>query len=189
MRSRYKFIDSEKAPYFLTFSVIERIPVFTNSKYCDVIIENFEFYRKERGLQIFNYVIMDNHVHAIMFHENEIGKVVQDFKKYTAKQILELLENDSRSWIKYLMKFFKKPHKTKSTYQFWQEGSHPELIQNQEMYNQKVDYIHNNPVKRGLVLESKDWYYSSARNLYGLDNPFEVDVIDDNWGMEEFDEQ
>ena len=185
MRSHYKFVDSEKSLYFLTFTVIEKIPVFTNSKYCDVIIENFEFYRRERGLQIFNYVIMDNHVHVIMSHNEDISKAVQDLKKYTAKQILEILEHDSRRWIKLLMKFFKKPHKTKSIFQFWEEGSHPELIQGQKMFNQKVEYIHNNPVKRGLVLEDKDWYYSSARNLYGLENPFKVDLLDDNWGMED----
>ncbi len=58
------------------------------------------------------------------------------------------------------------------------------MIQTQEMYNQKVEYIHNNPVKRGLVYEDRDWYYSSARNLYGLKNPFKVDVLDDSWGLE-----
>lgn len=185
MRSRYKFIDSENSLYFLTFTVIEKIPVFTNSKYCDIIIENFEFYRQKHGLRIFNYIIMDNHIHVIMFHNENISKVVQDFKKYTAKQILELLEHDSRHWIKSLMKFFKKPHKTKLIFQFWEEGSHPILIQGQKMFNQKVEYIHNNPVKLGLVLEDKDWYYSSARNLYGLENPFKVDLLDDNWGMED----
>ncbi|NQT64945.1 MAG: transposase [FCB group bacterium] len=185
MRSRYKFIDSENSIYFLTFAIIEKIPVFTNSKYCDIIIENFEFYRSERGLQILSYVIMDNHIHAIMSHNEDIGKAVQDFKKFTAKQILELLENDSRHWIKSLMKLFKKPHKTRSAFQFWEEGSHPILIQGQKMFNQKAEYIHNNPVKRGLVFEDKDWYYSSARNLYGLENPFKVDVLDDTWGIED----
>ncbi|MCK5051341.1 MAG: transposase [Candidatus Cloacimonetes bacterium] len=188
MRSRYKFVDSENSPYFLTFTVIEKIPVFTNSKYCDVIIENFEFYRQKRGLQTFNYIIMDNHVHVIMSHNKDISKVVQDFKKYTAKLILELLHTDSRYWIKSLMKIFKKPYKTKSTFQFWEEGSHPELIQGQKMFNQKAEYIHNNPVKRGLVSEDRDWYYSSARNLYGLENPFKVDVLDDNWGMEDYED-
>jgi len=179
MRSRYKFVDSKNSLYFLTFTVLEKIPVFTNSKYCDVIIENFEFYRQKRGLKIFNYVIMDNHVHAIMSHNENISKVVQDFKKYTAKQILILLENDSRHWIKSLMKYFKKSHKIKSTFQFWEEGSHPKLIQGKKMFNQKAEYIHNNPVKRGLVLEDRDWYYSSARNLYDLECPFKVDVLDD----------
>ena len=184
MRTRYKFLESENNLYFLTFTVVEKIPVFTNSQYCNVIIENFKFYQENKNLKIFNYVIMDNHVHMIMSHKKDIGKVVQDFKKYTAKQALELLTNDSRQWIKYLLKFFKKSYKSVSTYQFWQEGSHPELIQTQEMYNQKVEYIHNNPVKRGLVYEDRDWYYSSARNLYGLENPFEVDILDDSWGLE-----
>ena len=188
MRSRYKFVDSNNSLYFLTFTVIGKIPVFINSKYCDVIIENFEFYRRKRGLQTFSYVIMDNHVHVIMSHYEDISKVVQDFKKYTAKLMLQLLQTDSRYWIKSLMKFSKKPYKTKSIYQFWEEGSHPELIQNQKMFNQKIEYIHNNPIKRGLVWEDRDWYYSSARNLYGLKNPFDINVLSDKWGMEDYED-
>ncbi len=99
MKSRYKFLESEYNLYFLTFTVVERIPVFTNSQFCDVIIENFKFYHENRNLKIFNYVIMDNHVHMIMSHKKDIGKVIQDFKKYTAKQALELLTSDSRQWI------------------------------------------------------------------------------------------
>ena len=60
-----------------------------------------------------------------------------------------------------------KAHKTDRAYQFWQEGVHPEWIQNDEMMRQKIDYIHNNPVKRGYVDEAIHWRYSSARNYMG----------------------
>ncbi len=63
--------------------------------------------------------------------------------------------------------FYKKKHKTDRTYQVWEEGSHPQLIQNDEMLIQKLDYIHQNPVKRGYVDEPVHWRYSSARNYAG----------------------
>ena len=60
-------------------------------------------------------------------------------------------------------------HKTKSKYQFWQEGSHPQEVTNEEMLIQKIEYIHNNPVRREYVDDPKCWRYSSARNYEGLD--------------------
>ncbi|WP_198532945.1 hypothetical protein [Salinivibrio sp. MA440] len=62
------------------------------------------------------------------------------------------------------MAFYKKAHKGDRAYQFWQEGVHPELIQSDAMMWQKIDYIHQNPVKRGYVDEAAHWRYSSARD-------------------------
>ncbi len=178
MRSRFRFVDLENQLYFMTFTVVAKIPVFTNSKYMDVIINNFKFYRENENLKIFYYVIMDNHIHLVASHEKNISRIIQNFKKFTAKEILILLKTDSREWILYLLKYYKKKYKIESKYQFWQEGSHPEMIINLNMLNQKADYIHKNPVKRGLVAEEQDWLYSSARNLYGLSNVFEVDQLE-----------
>ena len=63
------------------------------------------------------------------------------------------------------MKFFRKAHKLDREYQCWEEGSHPQLIQNAEMLRQKLDYSHFNPVKRGYVDKPEHWRYSSARTL------------------------
>ena len=178
MRSRYKFGDGQNQLYFVTLTVIEKIPVFTNSRYMDVLIENLEFYRKNEGLKIFYYVIMDNHTHMIISHEKNVGGILKNYKSYTAKKILECLKNDERRWILYLMEYYKKQYKTESKYQFWQEGSYPKLIQSCDMLRQKVDYIHFNPVKRGLVLEPEDWLYSSARNFSNRENVFELDEIE-----------
>ncbi len=65
--------------------------------------------------------------------------------------------------------FYKKAHKTDTQYQIWQEGMHPKLIQSEEMMLEKINYIHNNPVKRGYVDEAKYWRYSSARDYEGVD--------------------
>ena len=162
----------------MTFSVIAKIPVFTNSMYMNVIIDNFKFYRENQGLKIYFYVIMDNHIHLIASHDENIGYVIQNLKKFTAKEILGLLKRDTREWILYLMRYYKKKYKTRSQYQFWQEGSHPQMILSWDMLKQKAEYIHMNPVKRGLVLEAEDWLYSSARNVAGMESVFEVDIVE-----------
>ncbi|MEA2103830.1 MAG: transposase [Candidatus Cloacimonadota bacterium] len=177
MRSRYKF---EKIPgniYFVTFTVIGHIPIFTNSLYNNILINNFKFYQEHENLKIFYYVIMDNHLHLIVRHDHDVSKVIKNYKSFTAKEMIKSLHKDKREWILYLLKYYKKQHKQNSTYQFWEEGSHPKLISDTKMLYQKIGYIHRNPVKRGLVAKPEDWYYSSAKNNAGLDNCFEIDEL------------
>jgi hypothetical protein len=66
------------------------------------------------------------------------------------------------------LEFHKAPHKSDQRYQLWQEGYHPQLIQGEAMLEQKLQYIHNNPVARGYVEDAIHWRYSSARNYQGL---------------------
>jgi hypothetical protein len=73
--------------------------------------------------------------------------------------------------------FYKTHHKMESNYQFWQEGTHPQQIQDAEMMRQKLDYIHYNPVKRGYVDEPVHWRYSSARNYAGEQGMIEIAQI------------
>jgi len=70
--------------------------------------------------------------------------------------------------------FYKKAHKNDRAYQLWQEGVHPELIQGVDMMRQKIEYIHQNPVKRGYVDEAVHWRYSSARDYIGTQGLLEV---------------
>ena len=69
--------------------------------------------------------------------------------------------------------FHKKAHKIDRTYQVWEEGMHPQWLQNDEMVRQKLEYVHLNPVKRGYVDKAEHWCYSSARNYAG-----EVGVVE-----------
>lgn len=162
MRSSYKFSEDAKELYFVTFTIVEWIPVFFKTKYCDIFVSNLKFYRKEQGLKVHYLVIMPEHMHLIVSSEKDVGKIIHNLKSYTAKEIIEYLKKDKRKWILHLLKYYKKHHKTESEYQFWQEGSHPEMIISEKMLKQKIEYIHFNPVKTGLVTEPEDWKYSSA---------------------------
>ncbi len=85
------------------------------------------------------------------------------------------LEKDRKKWIIDLLSFYKKRHKNESEHQLWQEGVHPQQIISDEMLNQKMEYIHFNPVKRGYVEEPEHWVYSSAVD-YILDRKGIIEV-------------
>ena len=178
MRTRYQFLDIQNQTYFVTLTVVGKIPIFTNPKYFDIIIENFNYYRKTQGLKIYHYVIMDNHIHLIVSHPDNISQVLRKFKSYTAKMIIDAIKKDEREWILFLLKYFKKEYKQYSTYQLWEEGSHPQIIESVKVLQQKIEYIHNNPVKRGLVRRPEDWVYSSAGNVEELESVFKVDELE-----------
>lgn len=177
MKSRYKVLTHYENLYFLTLNVHMKVPVFTDSSYMNLLIENFNFYRETQNLKIYAYVIMDNHLHLIASHPDNLSDVLRNFKSYTAKILLSKLHQDKKEWILHILSSYKPAYKKNSKFQFWQEGNHPKLIQTMEMLNQKIVYIHNNPVKRGLVEKGEDWMYSSAKDFYGSDSVFKINEI------------
>lgn len=175
-RSRYKIYDTPE-PYFLTCTVVHWYPLFADPKIAELLLESMRFLQDANRIELFAYVIMENHVHVIAISD-DLSKEIGDFKSFTARRIIDELKDRNRSyWLKQL-KLFKARHKKDREYQLWQEGSHPELIQDDEMMRQKVEYIHMNPVRRGYVDEPEHWRYSSACNYAGKKGLLEVTT---NW--------
>jgi putative transposase len=171
-RSRYRIYENEY-PYFLTCTIVGWLPVFTRPATVQIIYDSWRFLHDEGRLQLYGYVILENHLHLIA-SAPDLAKEIGDFKSYTARKIIDHLEaNNARVLLK-LLCFLKAAHKTDRTYQLWQEGSHPEQIQNDAIMRQKLEYIHNNPVVRGYVDEPTHWRHSSARNYAGLPALFPV---------------
>ena len=158
----------------MTSNIVEWIPVFTDHAYFDIIIESLKYCVQYKELSLYNYVILENHFHIIAAAP-ELANTMASLRKYTAAQIISQLKQDNKDWLLNQLSFYKKKHKTKSEFQIWQEGLHPVLIQNDLMYNQKAEYIHFNPVKRGYVDQPEHWKYSSARNyIFGDDSIIQV---------------
>ena len=109
---------------------------------------------------IYAWVVLDNHFHGILAAPDLSG-VLRDWKSFTAKQILRQLEAEGRDWLLNQLQYYRSAHKLQN-YQIWQEGSHPQAILSDEMMFQKLEYLHNNPVKRGWVVAPEHWRYSSA---------------------------
>src|SRR5439155_11323019 len=127
-----------------------------------IVLDSWRFLQEQGRLVIYGFVILENHIHWIASAE-DLGKEVGDFKSFTARRIIDYLEEQKVHMLLQQLRFFKAVHKRDRPYQLWQEGSHPQLIHDEEMMRQKLEYIHNNPVKRGYVDESTHWRYSSAR--------------------------
>ena len=175
MRSRYTIGDPE-ATYFITCTVVEWIPIFTRKPYLDILIDSLQFCRQYKGLKIYAYVILDNHLHLVVAG-NRLKDIIRDFKSYTAKRIISLLEEERKTWVLNQLQYYKKATKTESLYQIWQEGFHPKEIISEEMLEQKIDYLHNNPVRIGMVEEPEYWVYSSARDFAGEEGILELDAL------------
>lgn len=171
-RNRYKLFENGQ-PCFMTCTILNWSPLFADKEIAQIIIDSLSFLQKEKHLALFGYIIMENHLHLIASGET-LAKEISNFKSFTARKIIDCLkEKKSRSILNQL-KYFKLNHKKDRTYQFWQEGSHPELIQNEKMMKQKLEYIHYNPVQRGYVDDPAHWRYSSARNYAGQDSLLDV---------------
>ncbi|MCX6120199.1 MAG: transposase [Ignavibacteriales bacterium] len=161
-RSRYKIYDSQY-PHFLTMTVVDWLPIFSNREVTDIILDSLRYLQEEKKAKLYAYVIMENHLHCVV-QSDELTKVIQSFKSYTARAIIDYFTERKNAGILRKLRQNKLSHKTESEYQVWQEGSHPVEITTDEMMHQKIEYIHNNPVQRGYVEEASYWRYSNAQN-------------------------
>ncbi len=174
-RTKYRIYENDH-PYFMTWTIVGWLPVFTRRETVDVVYDSWRYLQRERGFQIFGYVILENHLHLIA-SSPALAAAVKDSKSFTARQIIDLLERRSAEMLLKQLKFHKLAHKDDCDYQVWQEGSHPQQIDGDDMMWQKLEYIHNNPVERGYVDDPLHWRYSSARNYAGQAGLIDV-VID-----------
>ena len=168
--SRYKILDQTGLNY-LTLTVVGWIDIFTRQRYRDIVIESLKYCQENKGLRICGYVIMSNHIHLIVYTEggNQLSDVLRDFKKFTAVHILKSIEAETesrREWLVYLFRFYAKNTSNTSNHQFWQHDNHPIALWSQKVIWQKLDYIHLNPVRAGIVARPQDYVYSSAGDYY-----------------------
>ena len=159
-RSRYKIYEPTH-PHFVTFTIL------TNRDSVDIVIDSMKYLQEHDKLKIYAYVILKNHIHAVM-QSDDLPKTIQKFKRHTAKYIIELLKKKNVKTILEQLAFYKKDHKKDSQHQLWQDGYQPKLILSDKMMREKIEYIHNNPIKRGYVDKDWHWRYSSARDYKGL---------------------
>jgi len=170
-RSRYK-ITEPQSPHFVTLTVLHWIPVFTRPEAVSILLDSLRFLSKD-GLKVYAWVILENHCHFVL-QSNALDHDITRLKSWTGKNLIQYLAEQNVRQILDQLAFYKKAHKNDRAYQFWQEGVHPELIQNEDMMRQKIEYIHQNPVKRGYVDEAVHWRYSSAKDYAGLSGLLET---------------
>jgi len=153
--------------FFVTLTTVGWIDVFTRNEYKNILIENLKYCQENEKLDIYCYVIMSNHIHLICRRrEKDLNELLGRLKSYTAKQIIKAIENNPqesrKEWLLYLFNYFAKANKQYSKNHFWQYTIHPVLLYSYEVIKQKMEYIHMNPVRAGLVNEPENYIYSSA---------------------------
>jgi putative transposase len=178
LSDKYKIREEQQA-YFVTLTVVDWIDVFTRKNLKLLIIDSLRYCQKFKGLEIYGWCLMSSHLHLIVkaTGRQKLPEILRDFKKFTAKAIIAAIieQPESRGdWMlarfEYNGKFLKRIEK----YKFWQDGNHAEIIFTPDFFYQKLNYIHNNPVKEMIASKQEDYYFSSARNYAGLDYLLEV---------------
>ncbi len=181
MSEKYKTADKEKA-YFVTFTIVEWQKVLQEDSYKLIIINAIKFYQQNRGLLIYAYCIMPNHVHLIAQSNGteSLSEVLRDLKKFTSREIVKKLNVENNTFAKKTMSVFRKEGerlKRIKKYKVWQDGNRPIVLFSNKFIWQKLNYIHNNAVEAGIVIKPEDYMYSSARNYADLNNLFDVELI------------
>jgi REP element-mobilizing transposase RayT len=182
MSRNYKFHNPEGL-YFISFAVVGWLDVFTRNEYKDLFLESLEFCQKKKGLEIHAWCIMTNHVHLVFRSINGENPelLIGDLKRFTSRSIVKSIqENPKESRREFLLDFFKKEAEKSSNvkhYQFWRHDNKPIELWSNKVIQQKINYVHNNPVESGLVYKSEDYVYSSAIDYSGQKGLIEDVVV------------
>lgn len=169
--------------YFVTDTVADWVDIFTRPTYKHIVLESLEYCQKNKGLIIYAWVLMSNHLHAIVGSksENKVSDIWRDFKKFTSKEIVNTLKTDPQEsrqeWMLNRFEYAGKNDKKITNYKFWQDGNDAQQIYLNDYFNQKLNYIHENSVKAELVNRPEDYRYSSAIDWAGAKGLLEVTVV------------
>jgi putative transposase len=167
------FIRDQQAVYFLTFTIVRWLDVFTRPIYKEVIVDALNYCIKNKGMKVHAWCLMSSHLHLIASARDgyRLSDIIRDFKKFTAKEVIRLIKEQPESRREFLLNAFEEEglaDKRITQYKFWKPDNHAiELVPwETNKMDQKLWYIHNNPVEAGLVQYPEQYLFSSARD-YG----------------------
>jgi REP element-mobilizing transposase RayT len=192
-----RYTADQNLPYFCTLTVLEWLPIFTESRYIEPILDSLRYCRANKGLSIHAFVVMPNHLHLIcsasvshritteespaaqgMDRRSAAGSidhnapalhaVMRDFKRFTSRRIHERLLADNRNTLLGWLRFSTQAaRRGRGETGLWRDGFQPRAIWSSDVLQQKLDYLHANPCRKGLVARAEDWWFSSAAAYSG----------------------
>ncbi len=169
---RYK-IGDQNGIYFLTFTVVDWIDVFTRQNHKLIIVDSLNYCINEKGLIVYAWCLMSNHIHLIASAQVgfRLSDIIRDFKKFTSKAILNQVKVEPESRRKWMLNRFYsagKYLKSIKNYKFWKEGNHAIELSSPELFDQRLHYIHQNPITAMIVDDPSAYLHSSARDYQGI---------------------
>ena len=177
-------IRDQFATHFLTFTVCGWIDLFTRKVYRDIVMDSLRFAQKNEQLILNAYVIMSNHLHLIARANDKqkktLSDIVRDFKKFTHHEMMPIIESDvesRRQWMVHQFNYYGRINPNNEVKQIWINDSHPEECYSHEFIKTKLNYIHENPVRAGIVKKPEDYIYSSASNYITGKGIIEVEYL------------
>ena len=176
------YIYDQNAIYFLTLTVVDWMDVFTRKEYKLEVADSLNYCIKNKGLELYAWCLMSNHLHLLSRTREPYkrSEFLRDFKKFVAKKILASLESESiesrKKWVLERMKQRGSQLKKVEKYKFWENGSHPIFIESTKFFEQKLHYIHLNPIRAMIVEQPEDYLFSSARDYAGRKGLVEVSL-------------
>jgi putative transposase len=182
MSDRYLITD-HNAIYFCTFTVVKWIDVFTRKEYKLILVDSLNFCIENKGLRCFSYVIMSNHMHVIWQAKegNQFSDLLRDFKKFTSKEIVKAIQElpeSRREWLLDKFAFEAKTTRRAENFKLWKDDNHAIELDSNYLMEQKLEYIHQNPVKAMLVDNPEDYVFSSARDYAGEKGLVNVELLE-----------
>ena len=173
MSTAYRFTENE-IPHFVTMTLVEWIDLFNRQKYKDILIDSLSFCIREKGLVVHAYVIMSNHVHMIVSADSEaksLSGLIRDYKRYTAKVLYETLKSDTkesrRNWMLWIIESQGERSASNEIMKIWRHENQHIPLESEKFLKQRIDYIHENPVRAGICRSPVDYVYSSAEAYAG----------------------
>ncbi|MBN2029150.1 transposase [bacterium] len=178
---RYKVYPEETEFYYTTSTIVNWIPIFQKNELFQIIIKSLIYCQKNKGLNLHGYVIMPTHLHLITSQnqKNILSEIMRDFKHFTSTEIIKYFEKENHV---FYLKLFKQAASKRSidqNHKIWKNEYHPIAIKSPQWFNEKLNYMHNNPVRKGFVKLPEHWKYSSARNwLYNDNSIIQIQKLD-----------
>jgi len=169
MAHKYRHYPDGEYIYFITSTIIDWIPLFLSHRYFTILTDAFTYCRANKGLHLHAYVLMPNHFHIIASSEPRpaLPGIIRDLKRYTSREVTRCLEEDGARLQLEILERAAMDAGRNNDYSVWREGYHPVAIRTQRFFRQKLDYLHDNPVRKGLVRAPEGWLYSSAFDYIG----------------------
>lgn len=182
MSRKYKFRDNDRL-YFATFSVVYWIDLFIRKQYKDILLNSWQYCMEKKGMELYAWVIMTSHVHMIIgSHQDNMENIMRDMKKHTSQELRKAIQDydgeSRKEWMMKLMRMAGQKNSKARDFQLWQEGNHPIELFTPKVTHQKLDYIHNNPVEAAIVEKPEEYWYSSARDYYGMKGLIDIMLPD-----------
>jgi len=182
MSRKYK-IRNQNHPHFVTLTVINWIDLFTRNLYRDILMDSLLYCRQHKGLLLYAWCLMPSHLHMIIgTRKNPMQDILRDFKSFTSRTLREVISKNPREsrrkWILEMMRQAGRQNKHNRNWQLWQQHNHPIELSTNIMIDQRLEYVHMNPVKAGFVDCPEHWKYSSAKTYAGSKGVLDICQIE-----------